>query len=214
MELKWKLAQAAEIRWWDKYLKTRDKEEYYQWKKSYWNDFISNLKLDLTVPGQTILDAGCGPAGIFTALQNQRVYAVDPLLDKYSAKLKQFDPSEYPNVTFVNSTLERFKTAENFDVAFCLNCINHVKSIPSSLANIFNLLKPGGELVLSTDAHNYGLLKFFFQIVPGDLLHPHQYGIEEYNRFVRNAGFQIRKTQMIKSDKIFSYWVIQAYKPR
>ena len=61
MELKWKLAQAAEIRWWDKYLKTRDKEEYYQWKKSYWNDFISNLKLDLTVPGQVTPDARkCG----------------------------------------------------------------------------------------------------------------------------------------------------------
>ncbi len=37
---KWRLAQHLEIRWWKNYLKSKDKDTYYQWKRSYWNDFI------------------------------------------------------------------------------------------------------------------------------------------------------------------------------
>ncbi|MBT8219054.1 MAG: class I SAM-dependent methyltransferase [Bacteroidia bacterium] len=213
MELKWKLAQAAEIRWWDKYLKSRDKEEYFQWKSAYWRNFLDELEYDMNSSEKVILDAGCGPAGIFSVLQDHKVHAVDPLLDEYESKLNQFQVSDFPHVHFHTTSLEQFKSTTQFDLAFCLNCINHVKSIPASLRSIYNALRPGGELVLTTDAHNHEFLKFIFQILPGDILHPHQYNIKEYRKFIVNAGFQVRRTRKIKSDNIFSYWLIQVYKP-
>lgn len=213
MNLKWKIAQAAEAKWWANYLKNKDKAEYYEWKRDYWNDFISNLKTTLPPVGSKILDAGCGPAGIFTILDNHKVTAVDPLLDKYAENLKQFDINDYNHVNFQSIALERLSQTHRFDMIFCLNAINHVNNIQSTLSNLFNVANPGSPLILSTDAHNNDFLKGLFQIVPGDILHPHQYNIADYQNFVNNAGFQIRTTTKIKTERIFSYWVIEAYKP-
>ena len=139
--------------------------------------------------------------------------AVDPLLDKYISNLDQFEILDFHNVEFITSTIERIHMDQQFDIVFCLNCINHVSSIQSSLRNLFNALKPGGKIILSTDAHNSNLLKSIFQLIPGDILHPHQYNIDEYKTFVNNAGFQVSSTKKLKSENIFGYWVIQAYRP-
>lgn len=213
MSLKWKLAQAIEVKWWNNYLRHKDKSTYYTWKKNYWYDFLETIGFHLPDQPIKIMDAGSGPAGIFTILDPFEVVAVDPLLDEYQTQLGQFDPEDYPHVRFVTSTIERIQMDQQFDTIFCLNCINHVNSIQSSLRNLFNALKPGGKLIMSTDAHNSNLLKSIFQIIPGDVLHPHQYNIEEYKHYVNNAGFQINKTVKIKSQFIFGYWVIQAYRP-
>jgi len=213
MNLKWKVAQAAEIKWWNNYLKHKDKSSYYDWKRRYWVDFLKDINFVLSPTPLKILDAGSGPAGIFTILKNHEVVAVDPLLDKYESSLEQFETSDFQNVEFITSTIERIHMDQRFDIVFCLNCINHVSSIQSSLRNLFNALKPGGKIVLSTDAHNSNLLKNLFQLIPGDILHPHQYNIEEYKAFVNNAGFQVSSMKMVKSENIFGYWVIQAYRP-
>ena len=213
MSLKWKLAQAIEVKWWNHYLRNKDKSTYYSWKKSYWLGFLETIGYKLPDHPIKIMDAGSGPAGIFTILDRYEVVAVDPLLEKYKTQLGLFDPADYPYARFVTSTIESIQMDQQFDTIFCLNCINHVNSIQSSLRNLFNALKPGGKLILSTDAHNSNLLKSIFQIIPGDVLHPHQYNIEAYQQFVNNAGFQINKTMKIKSEIIFGYWVIKAYRP-
>jgi len=213
MSLKWKIAQAAEIKWWNNYLKNKDKSTYYDWKRDYWNNFLEEIKFEVPDSTLNILDAGSGPAGIFTILKGHKVVAVDPLLEKYKSTLDQFDTSDFQYVNFINSPIERIHMDQQFDLVFCLNCINHVNSIQSSLRNLFNALKPGGKMVLSTDAHNSNFLKNIFQLVPGDILHPHQYNIQEYQNLVNNAGFQISSSKKIKSENIFGYWVIQAYRP-
>ena len=213
MSLKWKLAQAVEVKWWNNYLRNKDKSSYYSWKKDYWNGFLEDIGFDLPTQSNRIMDAGSGPAGIFTILEEHDVVAVDPLLDQYQDQLGQFDRNDYDYVQFINSTIERIHMDQQFDTIFCLNCINHVNSVQSSLRNLFNALKPGGKLILSTDAHNSNILKSIFQVIPGDILHPHQYNINEYQNFVNNAGFQISSSKKIKSEPIFGYWVIQAYRP-
>lgn len=213
MNIKWKIAQTAEVKWWANYLKHKDKAAYYEWKHDYWTNYLSKLKTPLPPKQTRILDAGCGPAGIFTILKDHRVTAVDPLLDQYDERLSQFDKKDYPYVEFINGPLERLPQEQKYDMIFCLNAINHVSNIQSSLSNLFNAAKPGCPLILSTDAHNSGFLKKCFQFLPGDILHPHQYDIDEYKGFVNNAGFQIRSAEKFKTEKIFSYWVIEAYKP-
>ena len=78
MNLRWKIAQAFEIRWWQQYLKNKPETDYQNWKTNYWNTFLQKNKVKVE-PQERILDVGCGPAGVFMVLPDQEVDAVDPL---------------------------------------------------------------------------------------------------------------------------------------
>ncbi|MEO6151222.1 MAG: hypothetical protein ABIP28_13720, partial [Mucilaginibacter sp.] len=97
--LRWRVAQLFEARWWKKYLAHKDVTTYLKWKRGYWQNVLERIGKNLNMqPGQHILDAGCGPAGIFIILDEYKVTAVDPLLDTYSATLPHFKPGMYPYV--------------------------------------------------------------------------------------------------------------------
>ena len=90
--MRWKIAQWFEQRWWKSYLADKNPQDYLDWKKSYWKVFIA--KLDLEHPNEkAILDAGCGPAGIFIHLEGNQVTATDPLIDGYEKHLDHFNKS-------------------------------------------------------------------------------------------------------------------------
>lgn len=212
--LQWKLAQALEWRWWKRYLKNKNKPEYLHWKKQYWQQFLQQFPDVLHIqPHMRILDAGCGPAGIFTIFtQQQTVVALDPLLEQYRQKLPHFNPADYPNVTFVNLPLENYTPALPFDVVFCLNAINHVADIDQCMNNLALAVKPGGFMVVSIDAHNFGLLKHLFRLLPADALHPHQYNLHEYRQMLVRKGFTVVKSLRLKQETVFSYWLLLAQK--
>ncbi len=213
--LKWKLAQALEYRWWQRYLKKKDTSEYLTWKKQYWvtllQSFLSDTTALKTINDKTVLDAGCGPAGIFLSLQGNTVDAMDPLLDKYKS-LPHFIPEQYPWVSFINSTIEALHEAAKYDLIFCMNAINHVSDIELCYDNLFKALKPGGYLIISTDAHRYTFLKKIFQLLPGDVLHPIQLDIEDYNKHLTQRGFKIIKDTLYQQEAIFNYHITLARK--
>ena len=80
MTFRWKIAQAAEIRWWQNYLKNKSTTEYADWKTQYWENLLEETGLTFLnesdkenpnkVENLRILDAGCGPAGIFMIFKN------------------------------------------------------------------------------------------------------------------------------------------------
>ena len=208
-KLRWKIAQKAELRWWKNYLKSRPKADYLNWKKAYWKTFLHQTGIQLR-PGEKILDAGCGPAGIFTVLNEQQVTALDPLLDKYEESLEHFDKTNYKNIIFVNHSLEAFQTTAKFDTVFCLNAINHVADLNQSLDNLLRSINKGGRLILSVDAHNFSFLKPVFRLIPGDILHPHQYDLQEYQDMLTSRGLFISKTLLYKKEFLFNYYVLIA----
>ncbi len=223
MTFRWKIAQAAEIRWWQRYLKNKPTTDYADWKTDYWQKLLAEIGLETlnkaqnteggkNLSSQTILDAGCGPAGIFMIFKNQKVDALDPLLDQYEATLPHFKKSNHPNVQFFSQPLEKFDKTDTYDAIFCLNAINHV----ADLAQCFDILvaaaKKGGKLIVSIDAHNFGALKHIFQALPGDVLHPHQYDLAEYSAMLTERGCTIEKTILKKKEFIFNYYVLVAAK--
>lgn len=205
---RWQLAQWLELRWWKRYLNGRSPEEYLDWKKSYWIDFLEKLKTLPPLAGKSILDAGCGPAGIFIALDNSKVTALDPLLEKYAADLAHFQPGKYHHVTFQPMSIEEMDYTENFDIAFCLNAINHVDDIEKSFDNLVRATKTGGHLVVSVDAHRHPWLMPLFRLLPGDALHPHQYNLAAYEHFLTARGCTIMEKVLVRRENIFDYWVI------
>ena len=214
MTFRWKIAQAAEIRWWQSYLKNKPTTDYALWKTKYWQDLLAEIGLSDTLKTNTkILDAGCGPAGIFMVFKNQDVDALDPLLDEYAAKLTHFRRENHPNTHFFSQSLESFSDKKSlYDTVFCLNAINHVADLDTALDVLVDATKTGGTLVVSIDAHNYSFLKKIFQALPGDILHPHQFDLKEYSDMLEIRGCRIERTLLKKSEFIFNYYVLVATK--
>lgn len=212
MAWRWKIAQAAEWRWWKRYLKGKNPEEYLHWKRQYWRTLIQELQLDL--PSRIrCLDAGCGPAGIFMVLEQQVVAAVDPLLERYEAELAHFDHKNYPWVHFASQPLEVFEPQQPFDCVFCLNAINHVEDLELCWKRLKAAVKPGGTLVVSIDAHNHIFFKHLFRWLPGDILHPHQYDLEEYQQMVTQDGWKLQQVHLKDQHFFFNYYVLVVKAP-
>lgn len=205
---RWRLAQAAEIWWWRFYLRRRDKESYLSAKRGYWRRVLQEARL-FPAPGETVLDAGCGPAGIFIILDKQRVHAIDPLLDEYRRRLPHFSTADYPWTTFYPSTLENFAPPRKYSLVFCLNVINHVAELDTALDRLLECLAPGGTLLLSVDAHRFSLLKGLFRLIPGDILHPHQHALSDYRQFIEAGGGRLSKVVKLKPGRIFDYYLMR-----
>jgi 2-polyprenyl-3-methyl-5-hydroxy-6-metoxy-1,4-benzoquinol methylase len=204
---RWRIAQFFELRWWQLYLRKRDKSEYLAWKLAYWQRFLD--KSDLQIPAESIvLDAGCGPAGIFMALPQASVTAIDPLLEEYASTLPHFSKSDWPQVNFITTMIEDFKPAATFDTVFCLNAINHVADLAACADHLVACTRVGGTLAVSIDAHNYRWLKWVFQRQPSDILHPHQYDLSEYCALFTQRGCQLNRVVLHKKELIFSYYLL------
>ncbi len=204
---KWKLAQWLEIRWWRRYLKTQSPDQYLQWKKGYWEKFLEQLGLSIPASAK-ILDAGCGPAGIFIQFPKNEVMAVDPLLGEYE-QLSHFPKGENKKTQFQKATLEE-ATLDTYDYVFCLNAINHVSDIQKSMDQICDAVKPGGTMILSIDAHNWQFFKHALRLLMWDALHPHQFDRGEYEAMLAERGFKVDKRVLVKKEFMFDYWALVA----
>ncbi|MFN8286608.1 MAG: class I SAM-dependent methyltransferase [Chitinophagales bacterium] len=209
MSFRWKIAQWFELRWWQNYLAGKNPAQYRQWKTEWWQkNVLQHVRVNAA---DTIADLGCGPAGIFMALPNNPITAVDPLLNNYIAN--QFlKPTDFPNVQFVNQRLEDFNAPEKFDLVFCLNCINHVTDIEKCFDVLLNCCKPGGRVIVSIDAHNHSFFKHLFRLIPGDILHPHQYNLNEYRTFLEKRNLSITAQHTIKEEFFFNHILLIAEK--
>ncbi len=212
--IKWRLAQYLELIWWKRYLHKKSKSDYLAWKKGYWKGLLNRLPASMTIaPQSNILDAGCGPAGIFIALHEQhQLTAVDPLLDRYEAEVAHFSKSDYPNVDFKAKPIELLEGEETHQVVCCMNVINHVVDIKKSMDTLVRVLEKGGLFLLTIDAHNYAFFKHLFRTIPGDMLHPHQYDLQEYEDMMRKRGIVLKKSILIKEEFFFDHYMLVGVK--
>lgn len=201
---KWTLAQSLELFWWKRYLRRKDVEGYLSWKRKYWEPVIAAVEAVRPIrPGMTVLDAGCGPAGIFMNLPQCDVDAVDPLVNRYEEDLPHFRRERYPTVRFHAVPMELYVSDRRYDIVFSTNAINHVSDIGRSYDTLVEVVKPGGLLVITVDAHNHPFFKRLFRAIPGDMLHPHQYDTEEYVEFLTRRGLTVLHTQVLWKDFFF-----------
>ncbi|RZK46975.1 MAG: class I SAM-dependent methyltransferase [Pedobacter sp.] len=211
--LRWRTAQFFESLWWKNYLAKKDVKDYLKYKILYWEKVLQRISSAVKLK-QTdyILDAGCGPAGIFIALKDHKVMAFDPLLDKYNETLAHFKFEMYPHVKFKTETLESFKVDDQFDVIFCMNAINHVSELDKAFLTLYQHTKPGGKIVVSIDAHNRQFFKHLFRLQPADILHPHQYDLKEYKEMLTSLNCEIILTSLIKEEFLFNHYILVAEK--
>ena len=213
--LRWRLAQYLEGRWWQRYLRSKEPTTYVAEKRAYWHRTLQQLGWEL-VPGRKVLDAGCGPAGVFIiAEQIEQVTALDPLLLTYEQTLPIFSQAAYPNVKFHAQPLETtLPNAPTFAAIYCFNAINHVANWELAMDQLTSYAKPGTGMILTSDVHRHAVLLPIFKALPGDALHPQQHAADDYREALEARGWVIDKKVELRREFIFSYtaWVC-TYQP-
>lgn len=211
MSLRWKIAQFFEILWWKRYLKNRNPEEYLVWKRKYWNDLLDKIGARPDIQKSvSIMDSGCGPAGVFIVLDDKEVHAVDPLLDEYDKSLEQFSYANYQAINFYTCSFESYN-GPKVDLIFCFNAVNHFRDLAKSIQLLRDCLNESGVLYISVDAHRFSLLQFIFNLIPGDILHPHQLTLGQYINRIEQVGLKVTETTLLKRESIFDYQMLKCH---
>jgi ubiquinone/menaquinone biosynthesis C-methylase UbiE len=97
-------------------------------------------------PNSTVLDVGCGHRMAFLKAISSRIrqgYGVD-----FKVPSQQFDNIEIRQMTFQDSDRLPFEDA-SIDVVTMLAVLEHIEAEADILQEIYRVLKPGGQLLLT-----------------------------------------------------------------
>ena len=142
--------------------------------------------LDASAPGVRVLDAGCGE-GV--------------LVDEYAGRLaiEGIDPN-YASARVRTASLTALPYPDDaFDRALCLDVLEHLtfEEQPRALAELFRVLRGGGELLVSVPnlAHLQSRVHFLLQgrliRTASEAKHPGDRPARDYIELARRAGFEL-----------------------
>ena len=174
----------------------------------YYPTYLAKLKavrrwLDSAAPGTRVLDAGCGE-GV--------------LVDEYAGRLaiEGIDPNYGSERVRTGSlTALPFEDAI-FDRALCLDVLEHLtfEEQPRALAELFRVLKPGGDLLVSIPnlAHLQSRVHFLLQgrliRTASEFKHPGDRPAVDYIELARRAGFELTaRTGIFPTVPVLTRWI-------
>ena len=172
--------EALASRWWDKESEFKPLHDINPLRLNYIDERAR-------LPGKRVLDVGCG-GGILSEGLCQRgahVLGIDMGAAPLSvAKLHGLESGvevEYQQITVEELASQQ---AGTFDVVTCLEMLEHVPDPGSIIKACAKLLKPGGQLFLSTINRNPKA--FLFAIVGAEhILKMLPKGTHEYKKFIK-----------------------------
>ncbi len=154
-------------------------------------EFLSKIK-----PGK-LLDVGCGPGWILSALGNE--------WEKHGIEVSQFaskHASQFGKIH--NGVLEDF-AGSNFDVVVMNHVIEHIPNPIDAIKRVHNLLKKGGTLILGTPDFDSGAARRYgsnFRLLH-DPTHVSLFSADSMHRCLRDHGFKIKYVEYPFFDTIW-----------
>jgi len=142
--------KAADV-WWA--------EERPRWVRTLQNMVPARLKwFDRAVdwPGKTVLDLGCA-GGFMAEAMDERgatVTGIDPAAEAIAAATRHATETGR-SIRYDTGVGEALPYGDaSFDVVVCVDVLEHVQSVPQTLAEITRVLKPGGVFCFDTINRN------------------------------------------------------------
>ena len=190
--------QSIASRWWDPESEFKPLQQINPLRVSYIEQQAAGLD------GKRILDVGCG-GGILAealALKGAQVTGID--MAELSLKVARLHLHESSlDIDYQLSTVETFAEQHQaqFDIVTCLELLEHVPDPASIITSATRLLKPGGNLFLSTINRNpkaFALAilgaEYVLKLLPR--------GTHEYRKFIKPSEIaaQLRKLGLHTSD--------------
>lgn len=138
--------------------------------------------------GNKILEVGCGIGNLTFYLQNFGNLSCIDISEYYLAHMK----IDFPNIKFYKFDIadENVKVLKNhnFDTVVCVNVLEHIADDRKALHNIFELLQPGGRLLLFVPA-----LQFLYGSVDQKLSHFRRYDKKPLKKLLNDTAFEVER---------------------
>lgn len=167
------------------------------------NDFRNANLLKLIaslVEGESVLDIGCG-AGVLLSLlaaQGKTVVGMEPNRD-----IIQLAGRLHPEVEIhqgLGGDIE--KLGRQFDAVTIIDVLEHIDDDRTQLRQIFNVLRPGGQLVVLVPA-----FQFLYGRRDASNGHFRRYGRRELVEKLNAAGYLVKTSRYWNALGIAPYWV-------
>lgn len=156
--------------------------------------------------GARVLDAGCGRAvSLFYLARRHSDWRMTGLeLDEeiYVPTLHAVSAGHWHNIEIVNMTVEALSQECTFDLALCMEILEHVPDDMGLLRRIYRALRPGGYLVVTAPRRRQEQWRwlpwFAHHNVDGEFGHVRSEYLEsELAQRLTDAGFVIREFRQI-----------------
>ena len=140
----------------------------------------------------TLLDLGCGDGNHLSYLKRftQHIFGSDYNLARLARAAVRFPEAEL----FLANILDYPLRTNYFDIIFFNHVIEHIKNDVHALTAVFNVLKPGGLLIIGTPNEGVWWWQLAYRMQPEILAttdHVHFYTAKTISERARRAGFII-----------------------
>jgi ubiquinone/menaquinone biosynthesis C-methylase UbiE len=207
-------------------------EHFSRAREKFWPE-MKFLIENYTIPGEKILDLGCGNGRLFKVLKEKEI---DYIGVDFSERLIKIAKRNFPEAKFqVTNVLDLPFPSNFFDKIFSIAVLHHIPSLKfrlQFLKEAKRVLKPKGLLILTVwdlwPKYKKEILKFVFLKLIGkskldffDIQIPwmgmkdcyfHCFSRREFENLVKNANFKIREsgtiTVPLKKRKYFNFYSI------
>lgn len=159
----------------------------------------------------SILDigSGAGTISLILAKHGYKVVGIDISKKAVNASIRSAKELGLETmVNFFNTDFKKFDYTKKFDIAICLEVIEHYEEDEKLLIKIHNLLKKNSLLILSTPLkvaplHKLGVTSSFDKRVG----HLRRYTRDEITSKVSNSGFKVKRLIEIEGIVRNSFYV-------
>lgn len=170
------------------------------------------LSLAPSLQGKAVLEVGCGVGdfAIYLTQQADLVTAVDFSPAAIALAQKKAETQQVP-VTFQVADAQALPFPdESFDVIFSCECLEHVPGPQQALREMSRILKPGGQLILTTENYSNAIVLYWLACWlrkepynSGEAIQPidHFFVFWQVRRFFKRAGLKVHR--MIGSHHVF-----------
>lgn len=123
---------------------TPQRLEHYKVVAKYARQSLGNLN-------HKVIDFGCGCGQMAYALSDSfRLPFAKYIGMDYATSAVAIAQKENPDATFIRGDiLDNGLPSESYDLALCIEVLEHITDYPKALAEMFRVLKPGGSFVLT-----------------------------------------------------------------
>lgn len=175
-------------------------------------ELIAKLNLQGT---ESLLDIGCGDGRITALLAGLlprgQATGIDLSGDMIERARRTFPQAEHPNLCFLRMDALRLDFAGEFDVVFSNAALHWIREQQALLARVETSLKKGGWVLfqMAGQGNAAGVLTVLDQMLDcqpwkpwfQDFAFPYAFcGVEEYRTWLRQAGLQDRRIELIPKD--------------